>query len=149
MKGDDGVGPLVAAALTDRTERLPSTGGPAIEAIDCGTTPENYTSVLRRLRPAKLVVVDAAEMGLEVGQCRAISPERAGSVGMSTHSMPLSLFVSYVQEMVGSVLLIGVQPRSMRFGARMSPEVAAAAERLVSIILEGREDEIGLLTNLP
>jgi hydrogenase 3 maturation protease len=145
MKGDDGVGPLVAAALTDRAARLSSTGGAPIEAIDCGTTPENYTGVLRRLRPAKLIVVDAAEMGLEAGQCRVIPHERAGSVGMSTHSMPLSLFVSYVQEMVGSVTLIGVQPQSMRFGARMSPEVAAAAERLVSILTEGREGEIEAL----
>ncbi len=139
MKGDDAVGPVVAMRLGARGAVIdePSTrepGGKRIVALDCGTTPENYTSVIRRLRPQLLVIVDAAEMGLEAGQCRVIPRERVGSLGLSTHSMPLSLFMSYVDELVGEIILVGVQPHSMAFGAELSPGVVATAELLVECL---------------
>ncbi len=138
MKGDDGVGPYVARILMtgdlchDRSGRRSS-----LHAIDCGTTPENHTSVIRRMRPSRLIIVDAAEMGLAVGACRVIPVERAGALGLSTHSMPLSLFAAYVGELVPDILLIGVQPRSMAFGAAMSEDVRKAGEALALKLAQG------------
>jgi len=116
-----------------------------VHALDCGTTPENHTSVIRRVRPDVLAIVDAAEMGLAPGECRIIPVERAGALGLSTHSMPLSLFASYVRDMATKVVLIGVQPRHMAFGAGMSTEVSEAGRALASTLLGGRLDELAAL----
>ena len=146
MKGDDGVGPLVAARLAavgkashPSPDRRPAA---AITALDCGTTPENYTSVVRRLRPELLVLVDAAQMGLKPGECRIIPAERVGALGLSTHSMPLSMFMSYVSDLVSRIVLVGVQPAAMVLGDGLCEEVAAAADRLVEILVRGGIDSV-------
>ncbi len=143
LKGDDGVGPYVATGLV-ATCAEPAGGAstPRVHAIDCGAVPENYTSTIRRIGPRLLVIVDAAEMGLGVGECRAIPPDLVGRLGLSTHSMPLSLFMTYVSEMVGSILLIGVQPRSMLLGAGLSPEVRATGDMLIALLSQERIGEV-------
>ncbi len=150
MKGDDGLGPLVVTRLIARGEaaRAQDNEGnyrPRVVALDCGTTPENYTSVIRRLQPRLLLIVDAAEMGLEPGECRVIPRDRVGSLGLSTHSMPLSLFMSYVDDLVERIVLLGVQPHSMALGVEMSPEVAAAAEDLIDCLVRSGIDGIPVL----
>jgi hydrogenase maturation protease len=80
----------------------------AIAITDAGTAPETYTSVSRRCRPDLLILVDADHMGLPPGSSRTIGPERISTVSFSTHHMPLSLSVSYVNEFCGKVLLVGV-----------------------------------------
>ncbi len=150
MKGDDGVGPFVASRLQEEWSKnvdtdVGGTGGSTGVAVDCGTTPENYTAVVRRLRPELLVIVDAAQMGLEPGACRIIPGERVGVLGLSTHSMPLTLFMSYVGDLVIETVLVGVQPESMALGAVLSPQVAAAAEGLVARIVQGKLDGLPVL----
>ena len=63
LHGDDGAGPAVAAGVA-------ALGLPGIAAYDCGTAPENFTGVVRRAGPDLLVIVDAAEMGLQAGSVR-------------------------------------------------------------------------------
>ena len=145
MKGDDGVGPHVAALLSAQPVVVDFARASTLQSIDCGTTPENYTAVVRRLRPDLLVIVDAAEMGLQAGECRIIPPDRAGALGLSTHSMPLSLFVSYVRDLASSIVLVGVQPRSMAFGEGLSAEAAAACKLLVEVLSQGRTGELPVL----
>jgi len=137
MKCDDGVGPYVAGRLSAMACSASSDAALHLSAIDCGTTPENHTSVVRRLRPDLLVIVDAADMGLAPGDCRIIPPERAGSLGLSTHSMPLSLFVSYVSDLASRIVLVGVQPRTMVLGSHLSREVLEAGDALVETLLRG------------
>jgi hydrogenase 3 maturation protease len=148
MKGDDGVGPYVASLLIANgcadTDAF-ADGASRILAIDCAMTPENYTSVVRRLHPDLLVIVDAAEMGLTVGECRRIPADRVGALGLSTHSMPLSLFMDYVRGMVHRMMLIGVQPRTMALGEGLSPEVRRAGDELVSLLSEGQPDGLRAL----
>jgi len=145
MKGDDGVGPHVAALLSAQSVAVDSDRASTLQSIDCGTTPENYTAVVRRLRPDLLVIVDAAEMGLQAGECRIIPSDRAGALGLSTHSMPLSLFMSYARDLASRILLVGVQPRSMGFGEGLSLEATAACELLVEVLSQGRIGELLVL----
>jgi hydrogenase 3 maturation protease len=144
LKGDDGVGPYVAGLLAESLE----SGGVyhkehlLLHAIDCGTVPENYTSVVRRLRPDHLVLVDAAEMGLAAGEVRVVPVEMIGALGLSTHSMPLSMFMSYVADLAGSVILVGVQPYIMHLGCEMCEAVRVAGEELVRMLRDGDMGQI-------
>jgi Ni,Fe-hydrogenase maturation factor len=59
--------------------------------------------------------------------------------------MPLSMFISYVQEFCGKVLLIGVQPERTEVGGRISKAVRKSMTELAEVILEGQIAEIPLL----
>src|SRR5690349_19061121 len=60
--GDDGAGCAVIQSLQER--RGPSE---TFLALDGGCAPENQTGPLRRFRPSLVVLVDAAQMGIEPG----------------------------------------------------------------------------------
>ncbi len=144
LGGDDAAGPCLVRMLKRKGQRTtkPSSG---ITAIDTGTDPESYTSTIRQQRPDLLILVDAADMGLPPGALRAIPPEKISVLSFSTHHMPLSMFISYVQELCGKVLLIGVQPGQTEMGKCLSRVVRKSMTELGEAILQGRVAEIPLL----
>lgn len=145
LGGDDAVGPCLVDMLNQRQHKVKILHSAEIAAIDAGTAPESYTSVIRRRRPESLILVDAADMGLPPGALRTIPPEKISVLSFSTHHMPLSMFISYVQEFCGKVLLIGVQPERTEMGRRLSKAVRKNTTELSEVILQGRVTEIPLL----
>jgi len=76
--------------------------------------PENYTSVVKRLRPSHVVLIDAAEIGGKPGDVAFIDAEKVSATRVSTHAMPLSVLMDYlVKELGVKVALIGIQPASL------------------------------------
>lgn len=140
LGSDDAIGLYVARKLN---EKLKESGRQDITAIDTGPAPENYTSVIRQNRPERLILVDAAAMGLPAGSIRRLSGEQVQTVSFSTHSMPLTAFISYVQEFCGQIYIIGVQPVQTATGDKLSDIVQKSGDRIVELILEGRLDQIG------
>jgi len=153
LKGDDGIGVHVVERINEylrkvdqKSKQVKSAGTKReIIAINCGTVPENYTSIVREHVPDRLILVDAAEMGLSPGSYRIIPPEKIGVMCVSTHNMPLSLFVSYVSEFCRDVVLIGIQPERMDVGATLSSAVRSGGEDAANIIIEERLNEIRIL----
>lgn len=128
--GDDAVGPFIADQLKQTD----------IDFIDCGTTPENYTSVVKRKNPEKLVIVDAADMGLKPGEIRIVPKEKIGVMTISTHGIPLSVLMNYLEQSINEVILIGIQPKTM--SGDMTEVVKNSAQRLVEIIKNNEIDNI-------
>jgi hydrogenase 3 maturation protease len=152
LGGDDAAGTWVVdmlnpalSALSAGRHRAKALLPTEIMAIDAGTAPESYTSVIRRHRPDLLILVDAADMGLPPGALRTITPEKISILSFSTHNIPLSMFISYVNEFCGEVLLVGVQPERTETGGGISKAVRKSVKKLADAILEGRIDEIPLL----
>ena len=145
LGGDDAAGTLVVDMLNQGRHRTKALLVTEIVAVDAGTVPESYTSVIRQHRPDSLILVDAADMGLPPGSLRTIAPEKISMLSFSTHSMPLSVFVSYVERFCGQIVLIGVQPQRTETGLGISKVVRKSVQRLVELILEGRIAEITLL----
>jgi len=149
LGGDDSAGCLVVDMLNQRWHKakppLSAEVTPIIIGIDAGSAPESYTSVIRQHRPELLILVDAADMGLPAGALRIIPLERISILSFSTHYMPLSMFVSYVREFCGKVVLVGVQPERAETGGQLSEAVRKSAKQLAKAILEGRIAEIPLL----
>lgn len=132
MRGDDAIGPYVA-------RRLKCKGW---LAIDCGTAPENFLSVIRKAEPETVVIVDSAEMGLKPGDIRKIPKEKIGLLTLSTHSIPLSLLAEYIENFAQRVIIVGIQPANMEFGSEMCDAVKKAGETLIKIIERSAVDEI-------
>ena len=127
LHGDDGIGPWIARRFR----------APGWRTMDCFTVPENYTSMVKRLQPTDIVIVDAADMGLAPGEMRVIPPGHLGTVAFSTHMLPLSLLVEYLEEATdATVTVIGIQPRQFR--EEMSPEVIRAGRRLMEMLSAGQ-----------
>jgi len=152
LGGDDAVGTCVVdmlnpalRALSAGRRRAKALLPAEIMAIDAGTAPESYTSVIRQHRPDLLILVDAADMGLPPGSMRIIAPEKISILSFSTHHIPIPMFVSYVKEFCGKVLLVGVQPEQTETGTGISKAVHKSVKKLAEAILEGRIAEIPLL----
>jgi hydrogenase 3 maturation protease len=145
LGGDDAAGTYLVDMLNHRQHRAKTLDSTQVTAIDAGTAPESYTSVIRQHRPELLILVDAADMGLRPGALRTIPSEKISVLSFSTHHMPLSMFISYVQEFCGKVLLIGVQPERTEMGGHISRAVRKSVMELVEAILEGRVAEIAPL----
>ena len=142
LGADDAAGTCLVDMLNQRQQKAKTLRSGESTAIDAGTTPESYTSVIRRHRPDVLILVDAADMGLPPGALRTIQPEKISTLSFSTHHVPLSVFISYVNEFCGKVLLIGVQPERTEIGEEISKAVRKSAKKLTEAILKGRISEI-------
>jgi len=148
LNGDDGIGVYITENIGKYfrkgkgAKQAGTETGREVIAINCGTVPENYTSVIRRHNPDMLILIDAADMGLSPGSYRIIPPEKIGVMHFSTHDMPLSLFISYVSEFCGDIVLIGIQPGKMEVGTALSDIVQRSGDRVADLIIKKRLDDI-------
>jgi hydrogenase 3 maturation protease len=135
LRGDDAAGMLVAEELEKRRNEWP--GEPAVHVFLGETAPENFTGAIRAVAPSHLLLIDAADMGLAVGQYQLIQMRASPGAAGSTHKMPMHVLVNYVRKTIGcAVITIGIQPGHCRFGAPVSPEVSSASARLAAEMIE-------------
>jgi len=122
MMGDDGAGPLLA----EKCQAAPQ--GDWV-VIDGGTAPENDVVAIRELRPQRLLLVDATDMGLAPGEIRVIDPDDIAEMFMmTTHNMPLNYLIDQLKEDVGEVIFLGIQPDIVGFYYPMTDAIKAAVE---------------------
>lgn len=124
MMGDDGAGPLLAEMCATN---------PVGEwvVIDGGSAPENDIVAIRELRPDRLLIVDATDMGLNPGEIRLVDPDDIAEMFMmTTHNMPLNYLIDQLQEDVGEVIFLGIQPDIVGFYYPMTQPIKDAVERV-------------------
>ncbi len=124
LNGDDGIGVWLAKNFKSKDWL----------ALDCGTAPENFISVVEKHKPEHLVIVDAAELGLAPGEFRIIPKDKIDSVAIGTHSLPMSLLISYFEAHAENILCIGVQPKSTKPFSRVSKEVKNAGMKIIELL---------------
>jgi hydrogenase 3 maturation protease len=84
---------------------------PGVTVFLAGTVPESITGPLRRYRPDHVLFLDAADMGARPGTIAVIEPEHIPATLVSTHVLPLSVVMEYVERETGAgVTLLGIQP---------------------------------------
>lgn len=136
LRGDDAAGVALAHLLGKFVS-----GNENLRVICAGQAPENCIAQLRRFAPDYVLLLDAACMGEKPGKAKWISLEQASGFSASTHSLPLSLYGSYLtKELDCEVALLGIQPASIEIGTRLSSTVKASIElvaaSLAIILLE-------------
>ncbi|ASN86545.1 hydrogenase maturation peptidase HycI [Pectobacterium versatile] len=130
MMGDDGAGPLLA----DMMAANPVVGW---LPIDGGATPENVAHHIQALHPNRVLIVDAADMGLMPGDVRLIDPDDIAEMFiMSTHNMPLSFLIERLKETVPDVIFLGIQPDIVGFYYPMTEKVRQAVETVYHQLTE-------------
>ncbi len=124
LRADDGVGPYVCGRVKFKS--------PDLRLLDAGTTPENVAQTAIDWKPDKIILIDAAHFGGSAGEARVIPLAGINrQTVLSTHSFPLSVTFSIVQEDTGAELVVvGVQAASLDYKEGLSPEVESTASRL-------------------
>jgi len=121
IRGDDGVGPEVIRALR------PEIQDSNVLLLDCEINPENLLSRLQEFSPQKLIVVDAVDIGKRPGSIAIIDIHSVKKHTMSTHKLPLNMFIDYLQSrMKFKLVFIGIQPKQTALNSEMSREVREA-----------------------
>ncbi|QCE32758.1 hydrogenase maturation peptidase HycI [Acetobacteraceae bacterium] len=124
MMGDDGAGPLLA-------ELCEANKPDGWEIIDGGAAPENEIYYVKELKPEKLVIVDATQMGLPPGETRIIDEKDIAEMFMATtHNLPLTFLIEQLREAVQDITFIGIQPTAVAFYEPVSEPVKKAVEVL-------------------
>lgn len=122
MMGDDGAGPLLA-------EKCAAAPKGNWVVIDGGSAPENDIVAIRELRPTRLLIVDATDMGLNPGEIRIIDPDDIAEMFMmTTHNMPLNYLIDQLKEDIGEVIFLGIQPDIVGFYYPMTQPIKDAVE---------------------
>jgi hydrogenase 3 maturation protease len=150
LQSDDGVGVYVVQKLDRYLNNIAAgrkqtaTGETERELlpVSCDTIPDGYTALVRRYRPDLLIMVDAAEMGLNPGECRIIPADMVEVMSTSTHNISLPLLVTYLKEFCREIMLVGVQPRSMVPGMNLSGVVRESGDYLAALIIKGQLGQI-------
>mgnify|MGYP006293489903 CR=1 FL=1 len=127
LKGDDSVGPYIAKKIDH----------PRWLAINCVTVPGNFTSVVKKHKPKILVMVDAAKMGLKPGQFRRLPKKSIDRMFASTHTVPISATINYLENYADKIIFIGIEAKNLEHSTELSPEVKEGADELIRTLLDG------------
>jgi hydrogenase 3 maturation protease len=142
LRTDDGLGPFIIAGL-----RI---AHPDLMIENVGSVPEAFARPLADFGAERVILIDAADMGKPAAHVDLITKERIGSVTISTHSMPLSLLMMYLeQETGGKTVLLGVQPKSIAFGEGLTPDIHEVGQKIISILRRVLKQYLRGLTDVP
>jgi hydrogenase 3 maturation protease len=128
LRGDDGVGVRIV-------ELLQEDGPRNVLLLNTETVPEAFTGKVVEYNPTHVLLLDAANFRGEPGDVKLIESSKIGGQALSTHSLPLTIFIVYIEKTLGSrVLLLGVQPRNIEYFTEMSREVKKTAEEIADLL---------------
>ena len=123
---DDGVGPYISERLR---------GVPGLAVIAAGQNPENIVDEVLALRPARVLVIDAADFGGRPGELRLLAAEQIPSCTLSTHMIPLNVITALIQDETGAAAtFLGIQVATVTPGEGLSPPVQQAAEQVLAAV---------------
>ena len=129
LRTDDGLGIFIIDTL--------DINHPDLLIENVGSVPEAFARPLAEFGAERVIMIDAADMRKPPGHMELITKDRIAGIALSTHSMPLSLLMSYLEEVTeGQTILLGIQPQSILFGEGLTPEIKKAAESAVLLLRE-------------
>lgn len=119
LRGDDGVGPLVAHDLRPV---------PGLRVVQAEEVPESHLGRITAGPPDTIVVIDAVDLGAAPGSVALLGRGELAGFVPTTHRVPLDLLAAFLAgETRADVLVVAIQPRQTTLGAAMTPAVEEAA----------------------
>jgi hydrogenase 3 maturation protease len=133
LRGDDVAGILTTQQIEKTIAK--QTTSSEVRVFIGETAPENLTGEIKKYQPSHLIIIDAADLDAEPGQTKVIDTDTIGGTSFCTHSLPLKVMTDYLlQSFKFEVITIGIQPKTLAFGAKPSKEIVEAAKRISTTI---------------
>ena len=130
VRKDDAAGIKVVSLLRGRVPK-------GVQLMDTGTTPENYSSPIKRLDPSHIIFFDAVEMGEQPGVFAFLDEGDLAIQSVSTHKQSIKILFSVLRDGLpgARIRLVGIQPKNIDFGASLSSPVKRGVDSLVKILI--------------
>ncbi len=130
MRRDDFVGLRVLELIEGKTPEN-------VLLLPTETVPESYTGAIRSFNPTHVILLDAANFGGAPGEARIISPKSIANTSVSTHSLPLHVFIGYVKQTIcENVVLVGMQGVDIEMGEGLTAGVDKGAKEMAEMLAE-------------
>lgn len=128
LRGDDGFGPALVQRLQGKVN---------LACIDAGNAPENHLGRILKEEPDSVLLVDAADLGLDPGQYRILQPEDILKCGLTTHDMSSRMMIEFIQNQTpANIFMLAVQPENVSLGEPMSECLNKTLDEIELLILE-------------
>lgn len=128
LKADDGIGPYII-------EQLQHHNPSHIELINASTVPENFISHIIESHPQLILLIDAALMQTDPGTIQLIDKDNIGGIAFSSHQLPLTFFIEYLENNITTtILILGIQPLTDEFAQPLSKPVKQAANEIITTL---------------
>lgn len=133
LRGDDAAGPYIAKMIENE-------GLEGWKLVQGDLTPEDDLGYLRLLHPKFLVLIDAADMGLEPGEIRRVEEKDVKKQFLiTTHSMPITFLLSSLQECCDQLIFLGIQPAQTEFYGSMTDSVKSSCKKIYEELVAGSD----------
>jgi hydrogenase 3 maturation protease len=130
LGGDDAAGIELSRQMKRELRR-----SRRVSIIEAGMAPENFTSIIRRLHPSHILIVDAAQMGLPPGSVRVVEQNEITGFSFSTHALPLSFFIDRLKKDSDAVIIVvGIEPSNIGFGEKLTKPIMDSIANLVETL---------------
>ena len=127
LRGDDAVGPLMIERLQGQVD---------IPLLDTGDVPENYLGPIEDSGAELILVVDAVEMGTNVGDTAIFDIEQVQNMSVSTHTANLGLLFKVIPpERRPQVIVLGIQPGNVELGQGLTVSVNKTLECMTKMLM--------------
>lgn len=132
FRGDDSAGMLVAENI------LKKSGEKRVKVFLGATAPENLTGEIIRFKPTHLIIVDTADIKEKPGTVLLLKGEDLGAgISFSTHKLPPKVMMDYFSKNLKcDIIILGIQPKSLSFGAAVSKEVKSSVKDVSAAIMD-------------
>lgn len=114
-RGDDAAGLILLEKLENITDYSNS------NFINAGKNPENHLQEILDHNPKIVVFIDSTEFNKDPGTISLIESEKIDNFDFSTHTFSIALIEKYLLKHKDlKTIYIGIQPKSMNFGDKVS-----------------------------
>lgn len=123
LRGDDGFGNALARDLEGKI---------SLKVLEAGSAPENFLGIIIKEKPNTVLFVDAVDFGGNVAEMRLWNLKEIKTKNLFfTHNSSLSLIFSFLKENTqANFYLLAIQPKSIGFQDKMSPQLRKQLEEL-------------------
>lgn len=134
LQSDDGVGSILACRIKDKVPFI---------VYDSGSSPENYLGRIIKDKPDDIVLIDAVDFSAKPGEFNIFEGSDIETVNFfSTHDASISLAINYLQNNLKvDIIVLAVQPKTVKFGDNLTPEVSQTLEKLENWFYENYKKE--------
>ncbi len=141
LRSDDGLGPFIIEGLSVRN--------PDVYIENVGSVPEAFARPLAEFGAERVIMIDAANMQKPVGHVELVKTDRIGGIAISTHHMPLSFLMMYLEDSTGGeTVLLGIQPKTIDFGEGLTPEIEKVARKIIETLNRVLEQHLRGIKNV-
>ena len=127
LRGDDACGPYICKNITN----------PLIRKIDAQSVFESYVWEIIEIAPKKLIIIDAADFGGEIGEIRLLDENNIKNYRMvSTHTLGIDMLIKVIRDELKNIeiYIIGIQLKNIEFNHPLSPEVRKSCNMIIDLL---------------